>query len=129
MSVEFKTCMRNLSADCPNLQRLLHAAGSGLPVVSPKGKAAFLLWSVADIFAASTSKSEFVFLDVALRVIGQAFADLDREIAHEYLKALADHSAAEGPEEKQEADLRMRAHFIILRNVIALEDTPAEGRG
>jgi hypothetical protein len=124
-----KPAIRHLSADRPHLTRLLDAAGLSLPAVSSEEKAAVLLWSVADTFAAATGNNEFVFDDTIMRLIGQAFAKLDREIAHDYLKALADYSAAEGAEEKEEADQRMRAHFIVLRSVLALADTPAEGHG
>jgi hypothetical protein len=128
MPTESKPAIRHFSANETNLRRLLDAAGLSLPAISPEEKAAVLLWSVADSFTSSTGQNEFAFYDVVMRLLGQAFAKLDGEIAHEYLKALADYSTAERPEEKQRADRRLRAHFIILRNVLALADMPAEGR-
>jgi hypothetical protein len=129
MPTDTKPAIRHLSADATHLTRLLDAAGLSLPAETPEEKAAVLLWSVADSFASATDQNEFAFYDLVLRLISQAFAKLDREIAHEYLKALADYSAAEHAEEKQQADMRVRAHFIILRSILALADTPAEGRG
>lgn len=128
-SESIKPAIRHLSADSSQLTRLLDAAGLSLPAVSPEEKAAVLLWSVTDSFAHSTGQNEFAFYDVTMRLIGQAFAKLDREIAQEYLRALADYSTAEEAEEKHKADMRLRAHFLILRNVVALADTPAEGQG
>jgi hypothetical protein len=124
-----KPAIRHLSADTAHLTRLLDAAGLSLPAVSPEEKAAVRLWSVTDSFAHSTGQNEFAFYDIVMRLIGQTFAKLDREIAHEYLKALADYSVAEEIENKQHAHMRLRAHFVILRSVVALADTPAEGQG
>jgi hypothetical protein len=121
---------RHFSADEAHLHRLLDAAESSLPAETPEGKAAILLWSVADTFASAIAgKSEFAFFDITMRLIGQAFAKLDQASARGYLEALADYSAADGPDEKEEAEQRMRTHFVLLQSTLALADTPAEGRG
>lgn len=122
-----KPSKRHLNADHTHLTRLLKAVSSDLQATSPEGKTAILFLIMARDFTAITGKAEVVMLDVLPRLIGQMLAELDVEAARGYLEGLADYSAAGGPAEKEDADERMRAHFIMLQSAFALVDNSVEG--
>ena len=127
MPTEPKTRIQHLGFNHAHLTRLLKAVGSDLPATSPEGKTAILFLMMASDFVAITGKSDFVLLDVVTRLIGKMLAELDVAAARGFLEGLADYSAAGEPEEKQEADERMRAHFVMLQSALALADDPTEG--